>query len=111
MNDREAPIHDIDPATLATWLENGEVLLVDVRENAEHADARIKGSRLNPLSVFNPSAFEPGDGQKLVLYCAAGMRSHQAGEILIASGHAEAYHLAGGLKEWVKAGLPIERGS
>jgi rhodanese-related sulfurtransferase len=60
-------IHDVTSATLAAWLENGEAMLVDVRETAEHAGARIEGSHLNPLSSFDPTAFTPDAGQHLVL--------------------------------------------
>jgi rhodanese-related sulfurtransferase len=108
MSDTDAQIHDIDSTTLAAWLKNGEVLLVDVREHNEHAGARIEGSRLNPLSAFNPHAFTPAAGQKLVLYCGSGVRSREAGERLIATGHPEAFHLAGGLMDWKKAGFPVQ---
>ena len=73
-------IHDITSDTLAAWLENGEALLVAVRETAEHAGACFEGSLLNPLSAFDPNAFTPDAGQKLVLYCGSGMRSRKAGK-------------------------------
>ena len=101
-------IHDVASATLAAWLENGEAMLVDVRETAEHAGARIEGSHLNPLSSFDPTAFTPDAGQKLVLYCGSGMRSRKAGKKLIATGHDEAFHLAGGLMDWKKSGFPVQ---
>ncbi len=101
-------VHDITCDTLATWLENGEALLVDVRETGEHAGARIAGSHLNPLSRFDPTAFTPVEGQKLVLYCGSGMCSRKAGKKLIALGHREAFHLAGGLMDWKRAGFPVQ---
>ncbi len=101
-------VHDITCETLAAWLKDGEVLLVDVREAGEHAGARIAGSYLNPLSRFDPQAFTPDSGQKLVLYCGSGMRLRKAGKKLIATGHSEAFHLAGGLMDWKRAGLPVQ---
>ena len=102
-------IRDIDCNTLADWLQKDEAFLVDVREVEEHAGAHIAGSRLNPLSAFDPLACTPGEGQKLVLYCGSGMRSMEACKMLIANGGGDAFNLVGGIMAWHKAGHPIAR--
>ena len=71
-------------------------------------NARIEGSCLNPLSRFDPTACSLREGKRLVLYCGSGMRSRKAGKKLIANGHSEAFHLAGGLMDWKKAGFPVQ---
>ena len=103
---RKGTIRDIDCNTLADWLQKDEALLVDVREVEEHAGAHISGSRLNPLSAFDPLACTPGEGQKLVLYCGGGNRSALAARTLQQMGFAEVLSLAGGCKAWLAAELP-----
>jgi len=103
-----APIQEVDPATLKTWLDDGRALVVDVREADEHARERIAGSRLMPLSGFDPREVPASNGQKVVLHCRGGRRSADAAGRLIAAGHAGAIHLRGGLEAWKAAGLPLE---
>lgn len=105
----KSTIQDVDCDTLATWLKNDEAFLVDVREVEEHASAHIEGSVLNPLSVFDSSACNPRDGQKLVLYCGSGMRSVQAGRMLMAAEGRDVFNLVGGIQAWHNAGHPIVR--
>ncbi len=95
--------------TLKDWLDRGEVILVDVREPAEHAGERIPNTQLVPLSRFNPSEPPEAEGKKLVLYCRTGNRSEQAGRQMLDSGHAMVSHLQGGIEAWKKAGYETER--
>jgi Rhodanese-like domain len=45
----------VDAPTLKEWIDRDTVLLVDVREPAEHAGEHIPGSILLPLSKFDPT--------------------------------------------------------
>lgn len=101
-------MQDIDAATLKSWLECGEAILVDVREPAEHADERIPAARLIPLSAFAPAQVPVEPGKKLVLHCTLGQRSTQAGRKLLAAGFAEVYNLRGGIEAWKDAGYTVE---
>lgn len=101
-------LREVEAPVLRSWLERREAVLVDVREPAEHASERIKGSALRPLSTFDPRAVPGSDGRKLVLYCRTGNRSGQAGRRLLADGLAEVHHLRGGLVAWTEAGCPVE---
>lgn len=102
----EERITHASPAELEQWLKNGEVLLIDVREPDEFAGARIPGALLYPLSTFDAKSL-PRDGRRLVMQCAAGGRSLRAAQALLQAGHAHATHLAGGIKAWREAGLPV----
>lgn len=104
----ETLLREVEAPVLRGWLERGEAVLVDVREPAEHAAARIEGSALHPLSAFDPRAVLGADGRKLVLYCRTGNRSGQAGRRLLAGGYTEVHHLRGGLMAWTEAGCPVE---
>ena len=44
------------------------IVLIDVREKPEHAAELIEGSRLHPLSTFDPSTLPTGD-KAVVLHC------------------------------------------
>lgn len=101
-------IREIDPATLKNWLDTDRVTLIDVREADEHARERIAGSRLAPLSRFDPLSIPQSNGKATVLYCRSGRRSSEAARHLLAAGHAEPMHLAGGIEGWKAAGFAAE---
>ena len=94
-----------------------DAVLMDVREPDEFATVRIPGAVNVPLSALraasNPAtpdlpdeardlAAEASDsGRPLVVYCAAGVRSAQALEILAASGIG-GIDLPGGINAWLE---------
>jgi rhodanese-related sulfurtransferase len=106
---QERRVQDIEAATLRSWMERGEALLVDVREPAEHAGERIPGATLVPLSTFDPAQVRVESGKKLVLHCVMGQRSTQAGNTLLAAGFPEVHQLRGGIQAWKEAGYPVEQ--
>ncbi|MCX5494774.1 rhodanese-like domain-containing protein [Kaistia dalseonensis] len=97
---------ELEPAELADRLESGEVLLVDVREEAEFDAVHIDGAVLMPLSVFDPAALPDADGRTIVFQCAAGGRSARAVAACLAAGLPHSHHLRGGIRAWMSAGLP-----
>ncbi|MEQ8817310.1 MAG: rhodanese-like domain-containing protein [Thalassobaculum sp.] len=101
----------IDAVTLADWLREGRVALFDVREEDEFAQARIPGSRLVPLSRFDPTAIAAGPDDRIVLHCRSARRCGLAAEQLRATGDRRPlYRLEGGIIAWVQSGLPVEPG-
>lgn len=103
------PIRNMTPEEVSAALAADDILLVDVREPHEFADARIAGAVNYPLSTLNPSALPSADGKYVVLSCAGGVRSVTAANACQAAGIDIHHHLAGGLRAWVMAGLPVER--
>ncbi|CAG0907969.1 unnamed protein product [Cyprideis torosa] len=104
------PFEEIDPATLASWLEKGEsVRLIDVRSPAEYAQGIIEGGELMPLHLIPLQMPEAKEGEKLVIYCRTGMRSGQACGFLSQQGKDGALNLRGGIVAWAQQGLPISR--
>ena len=109
-------LKSVDAQTLKEWLDSPQerlrqrdtVLLVDVREPAEHAGEKISGSVLLPLSKFDPAQIPRDPNKKLVLYCRSGNRSTQAAQKLFAAGFTDVTHLTCGLSEWKEQGLPTE---
>ncbi|MFI4898241.1 MAG: rhodanese-like domain-containing protein [Phycisphaerales bacterium JB059] len=89
------------PEDVARWLDEGDAVLIDVREDFEHAEASIDGAVHTPLSAIDPEGIRRAHaGQRLVFHCKAG-RVAEAGEPV--------YCLAGGIDAWRAAGLPIKR--
>jgi rhodanese-related sulfurtransferase len=98
---------NLEPADVTRWLAERAIVLIDVREPDEFASEHIHGALLYPLSTFDPQALPaPGD-RKIVLQCGSGMRSAKALTICADAGVAVAGHVAGGIKAWKAAGLPV----
>lgn len=87
-----------------------EIIIVDVREPHEFAMGHIPGAVLLPLSQFDPASLPVGEGKRVVLSCAAGIRSRQAIEIAQMTGVPVDTHYIGGFRDWLMAGNPVERG-
>lgn len=98
---------DYTPHQLAALLATEDLQLIDVREPYEHEAGRIAGDRLIELSQLATSASSIDRERPVVIYCRTGSRSAMATQALRHAGF-DAHNLAGGLVEWVAAGLPIE---
>lgn len=96
------------PDEVASRLEQGEIVLVDVRETKEYDLEHIAGALLMPLSELDAEVFPMLGDRPLVLHCAIGKRSAAAGRMLLKAGHAQVLHMEGGLTAWKAAGFPVE---
>lgn len=94
------------------WLDAGEAVVVDVREPDEHAQERIAGCVLLPLSSFDPAELAPFKGKKIVVHCRGGKRSAEACRLALSveRGAPQVYSLAGGIEAWKACGLATEGG-
>lgn len=102
------PVLPIDARALKNWLDTGEAVLVDVREQPEHMARHIPGSMLLPLGKLANEMLPEHDGKKLVLHCKGGMRSMSACSTLQKLAPEETlYNLSGGIDAWTAAGFPV----
>lgn len=99
-------IHHLSLDEVRAGLQDGTVLLVDVREPYEFQAGAIPGSISMPLSQFDPASL-PVDRGRIVFSCAAGVRSVRAIELAQAAGLDLNEHYAGGFKEWARSGEPV----
>jgi rhodanese-related sulfurtransferase len=99
-------IPEIDPTSAAERLAGGAVAL-DVREQEEWDSGRIAGALHIPLGELGLRQAEIPRGSRIVCICRSGNRSAAVTEALVRAGY-EAENLAGGMKAWKSAGLPIE---
>ncbi|WP_442855231.1 rhodanese-like domain-containing protein [Bosea sp. PAMC 26642] len=102
-------MNDLDIDAVKAGLADDSLLVVDVREPYEFAAGRIPGSVSLPLSQFDPADLPDVPGKRIVLSCAAGIRSLRALEFAQSAGLSVDSHYAGGFKDWVMQGGPIER--
>lgn len=99
----------IAPDLLEAWIADGETMLVDVREDYEHAEERIDGAVLRPLSSFDPVKIRQDAGSKrVVFHCRSGTRSLAAAD-RYGQNNEETFHLAGGIEGWKHDGKPVVR--
>lgn len=84
---------------------------VDVREQHEWNGAlgRVPGAVHIPRSELGARAGELPRDRALLLVCRSGKRSAAACETLAALGFAPLRNLAGGMIDWNRAALPVER--
>ena len=97
---------DLSPARVAELLRDG-AQGVDVREQYERDAGHIADTVHIELDQLAASADTLDRERPLVFYCRTGSRSALAAQAFAAAGF-EAHNLDGGLKAWVKEGLPIE---
>jgi rhodanese-related sulfurtransferase len=108
MADQNPNVRDLTPQDVARGLQEGRIVLVDVREPNETAVERFPDAVLVPLSEFDPSAIPDPVGRDVVFACRSGRRSITASLAAQEQGFAYGSHLAGGILAWKAAGLPTE---
>lgn len=98
----------ITPSGLAAL--GAHAVIIDVRQPAEHAQARVAGARLIPLAEVPSRLDEIRAAAPVYVMCHAGGRSTEATEYLTTHG-VDATNVDGGITSWAAAGLPVERGA
>jgi rhodanese-related sulfurtransferase len=101
-------VRDLTAEEVARGMQEGRVLLVDVREPNETAIERYPDAAIVPLSTFDPADIPDPQGREVVFACRSGRRSVTASQAAQAAGFAYDAHLAGGILAWKEAGLPTE---
>ena len=100
-------IPEIDQNTFATRLDEGDALVLDVREAREYRPGHVPGAQNLPLSVLPARLPELPKDRQIYVICQAGGRSAQATELMRAVG-IDATSVAGGTGAWIEAGHPVE---
>lgn len=91
----------ISAAELKRKLDAGEeMVLLDVRSPAEHAESGLAGARLIPLGMLREKAGELPKDREIVAFCKISLRGYEAQRILDAAGFEDVKFLDGGLLAW-----------
>jgi adenylyltransferase/sulfurtransferase len=95
------------------FTQREKALILDVRNLEEYQECHIDSSVLHPLGALNPEVVQHlREGKELCfILCAAGVRAGKAATLLLAAGHANLAVIEGGIQEWIKLGLPVQKKS
>lgn len=90
-------------------LESGRVILIDIREPAEHATGVAPGARLLPMRQLGARLDEiPTDPkQPVLLICNTQNRSPATLRALRERGYGHVRWVEGGMSEWARRGWPM----
>lgn len=99
----------ITASELKNKLDKDEVLLIDVREPAEHRSECIEGSFLIPLGEISVERL-PSTKRPIVIHCRSGTRSADACVKLLAMNPSlDVASLEGGIVAWSQAGYNVQK--
>ena len=109
-------IENLTPEQAAAELEGGDVVLIDIREDADRIQNgtipnSVRAPRgmlefwADPTSAFHREEFDPA--RRTILYCGGGGQSALAADTLQRMGYNIA-HLDGGITAWKEEGRPVE---
>lgn len=89
----------------------GSAVLVDVREDREWVAGRAAGAVHIGKGVIERDIehLYPDPETPLYCYCGGGYRSALVAEALQKMGYTNVFSVAGGIKGWADAGLPMDR--
>ena len=110
-------IQSLSVEEAASEIEQGDALLVDLREDDERfLEGAILGSLHVPRGVIELSAdptgplyrreFDPK--RRVIVYCSSGSRSALAADTLQGMGYEDVAHLEGGMMAWKQGKGPVE---
>ncbi|NJS35493.1 MAG: rhodanese-like domain-containing protein [Brachymonas sp.] len=101
----------LNPNAAVNLMNREKAVVLDVSDSTEFAGGHVVGSKNLPSSEFEAKLETTVKNKQLplILVCPTGLR---AGRLVGAAkklGYANAQALAGGLKAWKEAGLPLEK--
>lgn len=102
-------IEQLSPDELACRLERGDVVLLDVRPEAEFRAGHIAGARSAPLASLEALLGSLPKGREIVAYCRGPYCVYADDAVRLLTSHGyRARRLETGFPEWRRAGKPVE---
>ncbi|KQR57914.1 rhodanese-like domain-containing protein [Acidovorax sp. Leaf160] len=101
----------LSPASAVQLINREKAVVIDVSEPDEFAQGHIGGAKSIPLAQLEerlPQVVK-NKALPLVLVCAKGSRAQRAVGVAKKLGYDNAQALAGGLKGWRDAAMPVEK--
>ncbi|WP_311222433.1 MULTISPECIES: rhodanese-like domain-containing protein [unclassified Acidovorax] len=108
---RSATGGSLSPANAVQLINREKAVVIDVSEPAEFALGHVGGAKNIPLAQLEERLPQVVKNKALpvVLVCAKGSRAQRAVGVAKKLGYDNAQALAGGLKGWKEAALPVEK--
>jgi len=103
-------IKEIDAVSLKEMMSSDEdILLYDVRSQAEFAQGIIEGGEFMPMHTVPLKINDLPKDKTIVFYCRSGARSGQVCGYVEQNVGIEALNLRGGIISWYQSGFEIVR--
>ena len=101
----------LTPNGAVQLINREKAVVIDVCGADEFAAGHVAGAKNVPLDELDArlSSVVKNKALPVVLVCASGMRSRRAVAVAKKLGYEQAQSLAGGLKAWKEANLPVEK--
>ena len=99
---------DIEPEEFKELMANENVIVLDVRSAEEVAVGKIEGSvNVDFYSeTFKEEVAKLDQSKEVLIYCAGGVRSKKAMNIMTTLNFPKLYNLLGGYGKWSSLGYP-----
>ena len=110
MNGRLERMPTIDAAGLSERSADPNLLMIDVRSEAEWNEGHIPGSVHRFLGDLPERSEELQRQRPIVVFCQTGTRSSIAASLLRARGFEDVTNFPGGVAEWQRSGFTVEAG-
>ena len=109
--DAKKKITEISPQDAAARSKSGEAVIVDVRDKDEWDEEQIPGAIHLSRGTIELDIEEkvPDSNAMIITHCGGGGRSALAAENLQKMGYKNVRSMAGGIKAWKAAGLPVTK--
>ena len=107
--DAKQRITEVTPADAQAQLAHGDAILFDVREESDWRAAHAVGALHLSRGIIELEIedVEPDLHQPIICYCGGGSRSALVADSLQKMGYTNVHSIAGGLRAWQEAGLPV----
>ena len=99
----------IDNNAAITLMDNGNLIIIDVREEKERNTGFINSAEHITMSNIKDKMDVINKNKNILTYCKNGLRSKTAAEILCKNKFENVHNLKGGFEAWKEAGLPITK--
>jgi rhodanese-related sulfurtransferase len=92
----------VSPLLAVTKMNNGNTVVVDVREHDEFNKGHIESAVNLPLSKIKEqiSSFDAYKSNQVLIVCQDGTRSATTGKIITKAGHKDIFVITGGMQSW-----------
>lgn len=103
--------NQLEPTAAIRLMNNGDAVVLDVREAKDFTSGHIKNARNIPMSSLKSQldSLVKDKDKPVLAYCRSGNISGKACKILKSAGFSNVHNLAGGILSWQDANLPLTK--
>ena len=90
---------------------NDDILIIDIRTEADYKAGHIRGAKNAPLKDFASAVekFSEHKDKSVLIYCNSGNTTTRAIKLLKKAGYEKINNLEGGIAAWKEANMPLSK--